>query len=107
VALKAIPAGRFGVLVSVEPAVGALAGAVLLGEHLAAPQVLAIALVVLASVGSVIASERERAGRSKSTKSVEYSRAMAHGRAQQPPYRSHRPCHPPCLKAPRSSLPPS
>jgi inner membrane transporter RhtA len=61
VALKAIPAGRFGVLVSVEPAVGALAGAVLLGEHLAAPQVLAIALVVLASVGSVIASERERA----------------------------------------------
>jgi inner membrane transporter RhtA len=58
VALRHIPANRFGVLLSVEPAVGALAGAALLGEHLVAMQWLAIGLVVCASVDSVIASER-------------------------------------------------
>ena len=54
IALKQIPANRFGVLMSLEPAVGALAGAVLLGEHLVAVQWLAVALVVAASVGSVL-----------------------------------------------------
>ncbi|RVU07917.1 DMT family transporter [Novosphingobium umbonatum] len=54
VALKSIPANRFGVLMSVEPAVGALAGALLLGEHLAGLQWLAVALVIAASVGSVV-----------------------------------------------------
>jgi len=55
VALRSIPASRIGVLMSVEPAIGALAGGLLLGEHLAAMQWLAIALVVSASAGSVLA----------------------------------------------------
>jgi inner membrane transporter RhtA len=59
VAMKSIPANRFGVLMSVEPAVGALAGALLLGEHLAGLQWLAVALVVMASVGSVVMGDRK------------------------------------------------
>jgi len=56
-ALKAIPARRFGVLISVEPAAGALAGGILLGEHLSAQQWLAVTLVVAASVASVLSDE--------------------------------------------------
>ncbi|MDE1915502.1 MAG: DMT family transporter [Sphingomonadales bacterium] len=55
VALRRIPASRIGVLMSVEPAIGALAGGLLLGEHLMALQWVAIALVVSASAGSVLA----------------------------------------------------
>jgi inner membrane transporter RhtA len=58
IALKEIPANRFGVLLSVEPAAGALAGAVLLGEHLTPAQWLAIGLVVTASAGSVLSGDR-------------------------------------------------
>jgi inner membrane transporter RhtA len=50
-ALRRIPRGVFGVLMSLEPAVAALAGLLILGEHLAAVQLAAIALVVVASVG--------------------------------------------------------
>ncbi|EGD59244.1 hypothetical protein Y88_1306 [Novosphingobium nitrogenifigens DSM 19370] len=57
VAMKRIPAGRFGILMSVEPAVGAFAGAMLLGEHLTMQQWLAIGLVIAASIGSVMPSE--------------------------------------------------
>lgn len=60
-ALKRIPATRFGVLLSIEPAVGALAGGLLLGERLAPLQWLAIGLVVIASIGSVLANGRSRA----------------------------------------------
>jgi inner membrane transporter RhtA len=67
VALKRIPATRFGVLLSGEPAVGALAGGLLLGEHLSAPQWLAIGLVVAASIGSVCADERARPASGAST----------------------------------------
>ncbi|WP_242122541.1 DMT family transporter [Sphingobium sp. Sx8-8] len=58
VALKHIPANRFGVLLSVEPAAGALAGALLLGEHLTIVQWLAIGLVVAASAGSVLSADQ-------------------------------------------------
>jgi inner membrane transporter RhtA len=58
VALKRIPANTFGVLLSVEPAAGALAGVVLLGEQLTMTQWLAVALVVLASIGSILAAEQ-------------------------------------------------
>ncbi len=58
VALRRIPANRIGVLMSAEPAVGALAGGLLLGEHLAPLQWLAIVLVVSASAGSVLAGGR-------------------------------------------------
>jgi inner membrane transporter RhtA len=51
-ALRRLPVGVFGVLMSLEPAVAALAGLVLLGEELAARQVVAIGLVVVASAGA-------------------------------------------------------
>ena len=50
-ALRRMPANVFGVLMSLEPGVAALAGLVVLGQSLDAVQVLAIALVVAASVG--------------------------------------------------------
>lgn len=50
-ALRRIPTGVFGVLMSLEPAVAAMAGFVVLGQSLDVPEVLAIALVVTASVG--------------------------------------------------------
>lgn len=50
-ALRRIPTNVFGVLMSLEPAVAALAGFVVLGQSLDALEVAAIALVVIASVG--------------------------------------------------------
>ena len=58
VALKHIPANRFGILMSVEPAAGAIAGWLLLAERLTALQMLAIGLVVAASVGSVVTAQK-------------------------------------------------
>jgi inner membrane transporter RhtA len=51
-ALRRMPAGVFGVLMSLEPAVAALAGYVVLGEGLVAREILAIMLVVTASAGA-------------------------------------------------------
>jgi inner membrane transporter RhtA len=51
-ALRRVPAGVFGIWMSVEPAVAALVGLVLLGEALLARQWIAIALVVIASGGA-------------------------------------------------------
>ena len=51
-ALRRLPVGVFGVLMSLEPAVAALAGFVVLGEELAAREVAAILLVVAASAGA-------------------------------------------------------
>ncbi|MGH2713190.1 MAG: EamA family transporter [Thermoleophilaceae bacterium] len=51
-ALRSLPVGVFGVLMSLEPAVGALAGLVVLGEELATREVAAIMLVVAASAGA-------------------------------------------------------
>ena len=56
-ALRRLPARVFGVLMSLEPAVAALAGFVLLGEDLAAREVVAIALVVAASAGAASQAE--------------------------------------------------
>ena len=58
VALRAIPKRTFGVVLSAEPAVGALAGLVVLHERLTGQQWLAIAAIVAASVGA-IATTRE------------------------------------------------
>lgn len=58
-ALKRIPANSFGVLLSVEPAVGAIAGALLLGEVLTPLQCLAIILVVSASAGMILTTRTE------------------------------------------------
>jgi inner membrane transporter RhtA len=51
-ALRRLPVGVFGVLMSLEPAMAALAGFVVLGERLAAREVVAILLVVAASAGA-------------------------------------------------------
>lgn len=51
-ALRSIPPRVFGVLMSMEPAVAALAGLVVLGETLRIPQWIAVCLVVAASAGA-------------------------------------------------------
>jgi inner membrane transporter RhtA len=52
-ALRRLPPRTMGVLVSLEPVVGALAGLVLLGERLALPQWLAVLCVAGACAGAV------------------------------------------------------
>jgi inner membrane transporter RhtA len=51
-ALRRLPPGVFGVLMSLEPAVAALAGFVVLDEALSARELVAIGLVVAASAGA-------------------------------------------------------
>jgi inner membrane transporter RhtA len=51
-ALRRLPAAVFGVLMSLEPAVAALAGFVVLGQDLGARELLAIGMVVVASAGA-------------------------------------------------------
>jgi inner membrane transporter RhtA len=58
IALKALPARTFGILMSLEPAVAALAGLAFLREVLSATQWLAVALVIAASGGSTLTSRR-------------------------------------------------
>jgi inner membrane transporter RhtA len=50
-ALRRMPAHAFGVLMSLEPAVAALAGFVILGQALGSRELLAMGLVVAASIG--------------------------------------------------------
>ena len=58
-ALRRIPANVFGVLMSMEPAVAALAGFVVLGQDLGVRELVAIGLVVAASAGASIATPPE------------------------------------------------
>ena len=58
IGLKRLPAHTFGVLMSVEPALGAVIGRILMHEKLALLQVVAIACVIAASVGSALSSRR-------------------------------------------------
>jgi len=51
-ALRRVPAGVFGIWMSLEPAVAALVGLVLLSESLAAREWLAIGLVIIACAGA-------------------------------------------------------
>jgi len=51
-ALRRVPAGIFGIWMSMEPAVAAVVGLVLLGESLAAREWLAIAAVIVACAGA-------------------------------------------------------
>ena len=51
-ALRRLPAQVFGILMSIEPAMAALAGFVILGEELRARDILAIVMVAAASAGS-------------------------------------------------------
>jgi inner membrane transporter RhtA len=52
-ALRTLPRDTFGVLMSIEPAVAATVGFVVLGQDLAAREVVAIGLVVAASAGAL------------------------------------------------------
>jgi len=61
-ALRRVPARVFGIWMSLEPAVAALVGLVVLGEGLAAPQWLAVACVTAASAGAARGGPRERRG---------------------------------------------
>jgi inner membrane transporter RhtA len=58
IALKELPARTFGILMSLEPAVAALAGLVFLHEVLSPRQWLAVLLVIAASTGSTLTSRR-------------------------------------------------
>ncbi len=57
-ALRRLPAAVFGVLMSLDPAIAALIGFLLLGQALGPLEVLAIAMVVVASAGSASLSHR-------------------------------------------------
>ena len=58
IALKELPARTFGILMSLEPAVAALAGLLFLHEMLSQRQWLAVALVIAASTGSTLTTRR-------------------------------------------------
>jgi inner membrane transporter RhtA len=58
-ALRRLPERTVAVMVSLEPAAGGAAGLVLLGEHLAWPQWLAIACICTASTATAL-GRRER-----------------------------------------------
>jgi inner membrane transporter RhtA len=56
-ALRRLPEGTFGVLMSLEPAIAALSGFAFLGQSLSARELAAIALVVIASAGALGTAE--------------------------------------------------
>jgi inner membrane transporter RhtA len=55
-ALRHLPAHVFGILMSLEPAIAALAGFVIIGQDLSAQQVVAIVFVAAASAGSSVST---------------------------------------------------
>jgi inner membrane transporter RhtA len=59
VALTRLPTRTFGVLMSIEPAIGALTGLLFLGEKLSAFQWIAITLIILASIGVTASAEQK------------------------------------------------
>jgi Predicted permease, DMT superfamily len=60
-ALKRMTARSYGVLVTMEPAVAALVGAILLGQAMGLPGLLAIACVTVAALGVTISERRDAA----------------------------------------------
>jgi inner membrane transporter RhtA len=58
--LNHLPKNTFSILLSLEPAVGALAGWLVLAEHLTLSQGLAIALVMAASMGTAWSAGRTK-----------------------------------------------
>jgi inner membrane transporter RhtA len=59
-ALRRLPAHVFGILMSLEPAIAALAGFVILGEGLRARDLIAIGLVAAASAGAALSTPPSR-----------------------------------------------
>ncbi|MGY8527327.1 EamA family transporter [Paracidovorax citrulli] len=60
VALKRLPRRTFGILLSMEPAMGALAGLVMLHETLSPAQWLAIGCIIAASIGATATARAPR-----------------------------------------------
>jgi inner membrane transporter RhtA len=60
VALRRLPQKTFGVLLSMEPAMGALAGVIVLNEHLSGTQWLAICGIIIASAGCAATARRQK-----------------------------------------------
>ncbi|MCK6079438.1 EamA family transporter [Microbacterium sp. EYE_5] len=58
IALRRLPAAAFSILMALAPATAALAGVLLLGQHLALLEVVGIGLVIAASIGAVRAGGR-------------------------------------------------
>lgn len=68
-ALRRLPERVVAVMVSLEPAAGAVAGLLVLGEHLSSPQWFAVACVSAASAGAVVThSPGESAGSGRSVR---------------------------------------
>jgi len=63
-ALRRLPERTFGVMLSLEPAVAALVGLVILDQHLLGREIVAIALVVAASAGALSSTEAVEAPQS-------------------------------------------
>lgn len=74
-ALRRLSSRVFGVLVSLEPALGGLAGLLILGERLTLTQWLATGCVVVASVGVTWTSRPQRAPAATTSNGVVRSRA--------------------------------
>ena len=55
-ALRRIKPSVFGILMSLEPAMAALAGLIVLSQHLSARELIGIVLVVVASLGTALSS---------------------------------------------------
>jgi len=60
IAMTRLPAKIFGVLMSAEPGIGVLIGWLLLNERLSGPQVLAVVMIIAASVGTVLSHAATR-----------------------------------------------
>ncbi|MFS0865900.1 DMT family transporter [Microbacterium sp. 179-B 1A2 NHS] len=58
IALRRLPAAAFSILMALAPATAALAGFVLLGQHLSVLELVGIGLVIAASIGAVRAGGR-------------------------------------------------
>jgi inner membrane transporter RhtA len=63
-ALRRLPERVFGVLLSLEPAVAAIVGLIVLDQHLVGREIVAIALVVAASAGALSSAEAVEAPQS-------------------------------------------
>ncbi|HUS13558.1 MAG TPA: EamA family transporter [Chloroflexia bacterium] len=61
-ALRKMAAPVFGVLLSSEPAIAALTGFVMLGEPLGVPELVAIILLTVASIGATVSSSKSHRG---------------------------------------------
>ena len=58
-ALKRLPQQAFGIMTSMEPAVAALLGLLMLGEHLTGLQWVAVVCIMMAAIGSSMTARRD------------------------------------------------